>query len=396
MLIHDSRTLTEVLKAARESGCFYCKFITANDVGLTKAHQEGLHIAKQAWNIFFDRKGIKGENKDKFVKIHIQNYYPFESRVIYYGKGTRDEYRITRFWANSPFYKEEQVGNLIVFIPLDSNNYKVFILDTEEEIENFANSFSLSLVDTNAVYYNGVTKDTDLADKLKFKTEELAKEYDTFPGTLQIAEAARNLYYKVYKNNRSISPDSLLLKWIEIEYSLFRAVEKKIYEPFLTEPFYSLDPLLDFANSALNRRKSRAGRSLEHHLRHIFQQSHLPFDHPGKTEGNKKPDFLFPSNETYRDSDFRSSNLIFLGAKTTCKDRWRQILNEADKIPNKHLITLQQGITINQLDEMQGERVTLVVPEPYHKAYPESHRDRLWTLTQFLEFIKEKYSKGTY
>jgi hypothetical protein len=30
-----------------------------------------------------------------------------------------------------------------------------------------------------------------------------------------------------------------------------------------------------------------------------------------------------------------------LGAKTTCKDRWRQVLTEAIKIPHKHLFTLE-------------------------------------------------------
>ena len=25
-----------------------------------------------------------------------------------------------------------------------------------------------------------------------------------------------------------------------------------------------------------------------------------------------------------------------LGVKTTCKDRWRQVLSEADRIPQKH------------------------------------------------------------
>lgn len=52
-----------------------------------------------------------------------------------------------------------------------------------------------------------------------------------------------------------------------------------------------------------------------------------------------------------------------LGAKTTCKDRWCQVLNEADRIPNKHLFTLQRGVTRNQLQEMKDEHLTLVVPK---------------------------------
>lgn len=59
--------------------------------------------------------------------------------------------------------------------------------------------------------------------------------------------------------------------------------------------------------------------------------------------------------------------LISLAAKTTCKDRWRQIINEADRLRDrtKFLCTLQQGISTAQLDEMQEERVILVVPRPF-------------------------------
>lgn len=386
---NETGKLTNAIEAAKQIGRFYCKFVTANDVGLTNAHQEGLHIAKAAWNIFFEEEGIRGDNKDKIVKIHIEGFYPFDSRVIYYGKGTRNEYRITRFWTNSPFEKDQQVGNLIVFIPMDLYNFKVYIFDTEEEIESFEEIFSLSLLNNNAVYYKGTKKDIDLSEKLKIKISESAKLFQDFPGTTRLAELARELYSEVY-NKYFFDPDKLLLKWVEIEYSVFRAIERNIYQPFLVKPFNDLDPLLEFASSALNRRKSRAGQSLEHHIDFILKKVNLSFSHPGKTEGKKKPDFLFPSSNSYADQFYDTDKLIFLGAKTTCKDRWRQILNEANRISVKHLLTLQQGITVNQLEEMQDEHIILVVPEPYHKTYPESHRDRLWTISEFIDFAKEK------
>jgi len=78
--------------------------------------------------------------------------------------------------------------------------------------------------------------------------------------------------------------------------------------------------------------------------------------------------------------------------KTTCKDRWRQIINEANRIPNKHLFTLQQGISAGQLDEMETEQITLVVPAPYIKTYPQEKRNSIWTLHKFIAFVKERAS----
>jgi len=388
---NNSERLTNAIEAAKQYGRFYCKFISANDADLTGAHQVGLYIAKPAWNIFFKEKGIKGENKDKYIKVHLDGYKTFESRVIYYGKGTRNEYRITRFWSNAPFDKKEQVGNLIVFIPMDEENYKVYLLDTEEEFELFIDTFSLSLANNNAIYNKGIVTDIDLSIKLENEIKNTSVLFEDFPTTTELAELARRLHNEVYKR-KTLTPDNKILEWVKTEYSTFKAIEKNIYKDYLTTPFGELEPLIAFANSALNRRKSRAGKSLEHHINFLFSSYSLPFSHPGKSEGNKKPDFLLPSNESYANISFPKEDLVFLGAKTTCKDRWRQILNEANRIERKHLLTLQQGISPNQLDEMEEEKVTLVVPKPYHSFYPVDYRHRLWTVEKFIEFAEEKYS----
>lgn len=77
--------------------------------------------------------------------------------------------------------------------------------------------------------------------------------------------------------------------------------------------------------------------------------------------------------------------------KTTCKDRWRQVINEADRLRDKpkFLCTLQQGISPAQMDEMQAENVVLVVPRPYIMSYPRDRQDRIWTLARFISYVRE-------
>lgn len=392
----DKTRIERAIETANRSGRFFCKFVSANDVGLTNTHQEGIYLANSAWNLFFPGvEKVKGTNIEKLIQIHIDSYYPFVSRLIYYGKGTRNEYRITRLWANSPYEKEQHIGDLVVFIPMDSENFKLYLLDSEEEINEFIEHFSLSLVNNVATYTTEAGQVTGLNRTIEEIIEEEARNFEDFPDTATMAELSRRIYINFNKIT-GIEPDKHLLKWIETEYSVFRAIERNVYSPYLTEAFGTLDTLLKFASSALNRRKSRAGKSLEHHANYIFSNVPLPFDNPGRTEGKKKPDFLLPSSEDYADMHFSDDKLIFLGAKTTCKDRWRQVLNEANRIPQKHLLTLQQGITANQMDEMHDENLTLVVPAPYHKYYPETHRDRLWTVQRFIDYSKEKYMPRKY
>jgi hypothetical protein len=79
-----------------------------------------------------------------------------------------------------------------------------------------------------------------------------------------------------------------------------------------------------------------------------------------------------------------------LGAKSTLKERWRQVLTEAEKIPRKHLCTLEPAISRNQTDEILKHAVQLVIPEPLHQTYAESQKGQLWSVTAFVEFVKAK------
>ncbi len=130
---------------------------------------------------------------------------------------------------------------------------------------------------------------------------------------------------------------------------------------------------------------------MEHHLSAIFDENKIRYTAQAVTEGNKKPDFLFPSEEAYHDMTSSVENLCTLAAKTTCKDRWRQILNEADRLrdENKYLCTMQQGISSAQMDEMQAEKVILVVPSAYIKTYPKEKQPRIWTVGKFVDYVKE-------
>ena len=137
----------------------------------------------------------------------------------------------------------------------------------------------------------------------------------------------------------------------------------------------------------MNRRKSRSGRSLELHAKAIFSEEGLTkFEHDVVSERKKRPDFLFPSQEAYQDNSFPVSKLRMLAAKTTCKDRWRQVISEADRIDKKHLLTLQEGVSLNQYKEMQEAGIILVVPSPLHKKY---HKDIRPDLMFFRDFVTE-------
>lgn len=376
------------IKASQEGTVAYCKFITANDVGTTGGHQSGYHMHKSAWPLFFDSPGERGSNDEAFVTIMWQDDFETESRFIYYGTGTRNEYRLTRFGRGFPFLKDDDIGSLLVICKIAGGYYRAYVLETEQEIEDYLTFFGISPDRANGLVSELSMATAELQDLIDVYVQSLA---DGFPVTEALAMAAREVSLSASRQSEAsamTNPDALITRWIDTEYALFRSVEKRFYSDELNTPFIEVENLVSFANTVLNRRKSRAGKSLEHHLGKIFDIHQLPYTAQGITEGRKKPDFIMPSIELYHDDNYSDNKLIFLGAKTTCKDRWRQVLNEAARTPQKHLFTLQQGISSNQLHEMKSENLTLVVPEKHLSTFPAEHREDILTLKGFISYAK--------
>lgn len=381
--------LQSAIAAAQESDIAFSKYITANDTGATGGHQSGYHIHKNAWKLMFDKPGEKGSNKDKAVKIKWQNDFETDSRFIYYGTGTRNEYRLTRFGRRFPFLQDENIGDLLVICKKGEAYYEAYVLQTDEDIENFFAALNISSVETGNIILRQFQEAPQ--DKLSgcFHSFLQALHVD-FPSTSKLAATARNCYNNAYNITQQIiraNPDREILNWLEAEFQLFKTIENDRYSKRIQTPFETVEELVEIANTILNRRKSRAGKSLEHHLAEIFTIFQLAFSSQAPTEGNKRPDFLFPGADAYHNIRFAEDRLFFLAAKTTCKDRWRQILNEADRIKTKHLFTLQQGISENQLKEMYKYNVCLVVPAGYLKSFPASFKERILTLERFIQTV---------
>ncbi|MCP4097100.1 MAG: restriction endonuclease [Planctomycetaceae bacterium] len=213
-----------------------------------------------------------------------------------------------------------------------------------------------------------------------------------FPTTREMSELARSSLKNVGARD---DPDMALLAWIEREEQLFRRLERHIVSDRLKDGFIAgdgadVEGFLLFSLSVQNRRKSRMGAALENHLEAIFHTFDLRFNRGALTENKSKPDFLFPGAAEYHDDEFPAARLTMLGAKSTCKDRWRQVLPEAARIEIKHLLTLEPGISQNQTDQMRANNLQLVSPQPLHITFKTQQQGWLMTLYQFIQLSQQR------
>lgn len=235
----------------------------------------------------------------------------------------------------------------------------------------------------------GVEFEEQEADMLDRLLTPLGKK---FPPTAEFSDLARRSLPDV---NPLDGADAALVSWLEREEALFKRLERVIVEERLRAGFRDgdtpdVDGFLSFSLSVQNRRKSRAGSSLENHVETILKAKNVHFERGAATEGKSKPDFLFPGGGQYRDPAFPAERLTMLGCKSTLKDRWRQVLAEAGRIRDKHLLTLEPSISEPQTDEMQAWRLQLVVPKNLHLTFKPSQRTWLMDLDSFIRLVKER------
>jgi hypothetical protein len=236
----------------------------------------------------------------------------------------------------------------------------------------------------------GIDVNTSKADD-ESKLADLLNRFDSnFPKTRVFSDYSREL---VQSEICAVEdPDQTLLAWMEAEEQNFRLLERHIVSEQLKLGFgssgHDVDAFIKFSLSVQNRRKSRVGHAFENHIEAIFIANNLSYKRGGKSEGKQTPDFLFPSQEAYRDDNFDVSKLRMLGAKTSCKDRWRQVLAEAKRIEIKHLLTLEPSISEEQTTQMAHLKLQLVVPKPLHETYRSNQLDYLQTFKSFIDEVQ--------
>ncbi len=367
------------------------KFISANDVDLTGGHQRGYYLPKEVWHLFTPQPPVKGMNSEHSVVVTWQDGRPTQSKVKWYGKLTRSEYRLTSFGRDFPYRTFDNLGDLLVIIPKTLDEFNAYVLDLDEDIEELQAVLGVEIVKSWTTYEAGKTQLETEDACLNRYFREFAEAVEEFPEVKVFSDTTRTAILDCTAGFTDLNVDEQLIRLIQEEYNLYRMVERKIFQPEVQRLFASIDDFLQTALSILQARKSRAGRSLENHVEYLLKESGIPFQ-MRQVVDDTRPDIIIPSKAAYDDRAFPDKKLFMIGVKTTCKDRWRQVTNEAPRIKRKHILTLQEGISSKQLDEMYRAKVTLIVPESLHREYPRETKTVILSIHAFVDSLRTLYS----
>ncbi len=285
-----------------------------------------------------------------------------------------------------PFLTADNVGDLLVLVRTGESTFHGYVFDLPEDIADVQASLGVEIIGTWGLYQGfGMMPETE-DDCIHRRFATFIEPLRNFPDTTTISTTTREAIISCIKTFTKQTMDSRLMLLMDREYALFRMVERMLCQDEICRQFRSVDDFLSTAARIMNRRKSRAGRALENHVGYLFQDANIPFDARPNVDG--QPDVLIPGKAQYEDPRWPEERLYVVGIKTTCKDRWRQVLNEARRVRHKHILTVQKGISTRQLTEMRDSSVSLVVPQKLHSMFPPVDGMEVLSIRQFVDAVR--------
>jgi len=269
-------------------------------------------------------------------------------------------------------------------LTIDSSSDDALFL---EDFFELGPDFKSGIVDRSTALSLKRTRLLELADQIFYAWQAGSIAYFEhkncrMPSTLELAELAREEYLK--QANRSelnpyteTSPGDVIRKISrEVERELFRNFQNRIYAVRLIRLIFGDDPReystaemiktavehiqeIDYLlMSASQQRKSRAGYSFELQIECMLEGGRIPFKKQVVVKGDRRPDFLLNSCGNPPDE----SGVIVLSAKTTLKERWKQVVME-QSLGSVFLATVDEKVAAKTLELMKEQGMQLVVPE---------------------------------
>lgn len=144
-------------------------------------------------------------------------------------------------------------------------------------------------------------------------------------------------------------------------------------------------PLYQVMLNASQQRKTRVGTGFEAHIRTMLEAGQIPYAEQAVVS-TRRPDFVLPTKPLYVS---KSADALVLAAKTTLRERWKQVPMEQRNC-TVFLATMDEKVTRSAVREMANLEITLVVPEAFKASGTVIEYAKEPNVLTFRQFFREE------
>lgn len=430
--VDDSPLWLKVQSLTSQSDQLFVKKLSRNDTSWADdpgKHQAGLYIPRPIREEgFFPSLHANNPAKSHIYHAQCQVFWPQTGEISlsqmrhYSNKG--HETHFTRL-PKSLFQQLTPASLLLsgrLSAPISECDYWIVILDSATEEAELLET----ALDLEADFHHGLFAPSKFDDASRLEHDETEKlidrlksairdgtlaavvqEYANIPPPAVIATAARNEWLQA-RGIREFNPwrianpgDAIMEISRDIEFRLYRRYELRrrtselvsllMPSSDLVTAIVKTFPEIDRVFlSASQQRKTRAGRSFEHHIAASLRAGGIKHVEQAVT-GGRRPDFVMPDLQTLKSKNRSYGEALILSAKTTLRERWKQVSSERLNC-DVFLATVDDRVTATSIREMAAAGIKLVVPETL-KSNKEAHYKGEANVLSFREFFDDSIIK---
>ncbi|MEO8101733.1 MAG: type II restriction endonuclease [Betaproteobacteria bacterium] len=442
--IEDSENVEQSLLQELLSTCetVFVKKLSLNDRDwsrLRNKHQAGVYVPRTERDsgFFPDLKNKLRTGKDADGKPIREAFFQTEwpqfgvtdqSRLVHYAsKG--EETHLTGL-PKEAFRELAPASFLVIGKSSDGNKNPIFKCITLDSTSESATSL-IDVLSIEPDFVSAIRHPLKLAAQVKKvtltflelvirayhdgKLVEFAAKHSTLPSTNSLATLARQQYLS-RTGLKNFDPFTIrkpgdVIRQVSRgdEYEIFRDLQMKAKSVELVSMIVGTNPatasieriitalVTDYPKidalllSASQQRKSRAGYSFEFQIEQMLIDGCIAYDKQVVIEAKKRPDFILPSFDFFKSVNRKKSDVIVLSAKTTLRERWKQVQREIGN-SDLFLATVDENIASNAIDDMGSIGITLVVPESL-KASDTTEYKKHKSVISFKSFFEFEVKK---
>lgn len=295
------------------------------------------------------------------------------------------------------------------FITIDSLSDEAALLESAFDL---AVDFHYGLFDPKSIFSDALDDSElliqEIREAIKSGTlKEFIKAASQLPPSPVIAADAQKIFLQ-RNSYDSLNPyeipnpgDAVMEISRDIEYTLYKRVEQRhrAAEAIGIITQGGADVVVSVVKgypelnasflSASQTRKSRAGRSFEHHVARLLRDGLILFQEQAIT-GGRRPDFVMPSVKTLKQKVRAYDDALVLSLKTTLRERWKQVPMEKFNCA-LFLATVDDRVSSGAIDDMLDLGIHLLVPESLKKSKETCYGKKANVIT-FRDFFDEEIS----
>lgn len=416
---------------ASQSSRLFLKKLSRNDTSwadLTTSHQAGFYVPRQVREARFFPELERRTDKPHIYVALCPTLWPQTGEVRtdsglkhYSNKG--HEAHFTRVpkdlfrglnpasWLLGGVLKNAESDVRHWFMVIDSQSYDAELLETRLDVSA---DFHFDLIDP-ARLRSAFSLEHDLSAELtqritealkKGQLDALLKDYARMPSPDELSREAQGAYL-AEQGISSLDPwkmerpgDAIMRISRDLEFRIYRQHELKrraievvrilsASQDLVSGVVGGFTALDQVFLSASQQRKSRAGRSFENHLRTMLDAGNIMAQEQAIL-GGRRPDFVLPDVATVRSETREYLDALILSAKTTLRERWKQITHERFNC-DIYLATVDDRVSPQALEDLRLAEITLVVPESLKSSKETAYKDAV-NVISFRKFFDEEIS----